>query len=56
MTEHLQSYGGIDVQYAVIANCETLELLTKRIPSAVALIAAKVGSTRLIDNLILQFR
>ena len=56
MTEHLQSFGGIDVQYAVIANCETLEILTKRTPSAVALIAAEVGTTRLIDNMILQFR
>ena len=56
MTEHLQSFGGIDVQYAVIANCDTLEVFTDRTPTAVALIAAKVGSTRLIYNLILQFR
>ena len=33
-----------------------MELLNDRADSAVALIAAKVGTTRLIDNLILQFR
>lgn len=56
MTDHLNSVGGIDVQYAVIADCGTLELLTERSDSAIALVAAKVGSTRLIDNQILRFR
>ncbi len=56
MADHLNSYGGIDLQYAVIADCRTLDLLQQRQDSAVALIAAKVGTTRLIDNEILQFR
>mgnify|MGYP002631421479 CR=1 FL=1 len=56
MTRHLNSVGGIDVQYAVIANSFTLECLSERSESAVALIAAKVGSTRLVDNEILRFR
>jgi pantoate--beta-alanine ligase len=59
MQEHLNSVGGIEVQYAVIADSVTLQLLAERpdFPvSAVALIAAKVGSTRLIDNQILRFR
>ena len=56
MTDHLKSVGGLETQYAVIADSVTLELLTDRSNSAVALIAAKVGSTRLIDNQILRFR
>ena len=56
MADHLKSVGGIDVQYAVIADAERLELLSERSDSAVALLAVKVGSTRLIDNQILRFR
>jgi pantoate--beta-alanine ligase len=56
MAAQLQAAGGIDLQYAVIADCRTLEILQDRPESAVALIAAKVGTTRLIDNQILQFR
>lgn len=56
MTDHLNSVGGIDVQYAVIVDSATLRPLTERSDAAVALIAAKVGSTRLIDNQILRFR
>ncbi|MCA9063711.1 MAG: pantoate--beta-alanine ligase, partial [Planctomycetaceae bacterium] len=56
MRQHLESTGAFEVQYAIVADCETLQLLTERQPSAVALIAAKLGTTRLIDNQILQFR
>ena len=56
MTNHLKSVNGIDVQYAVIADSATLECLAERSDFAVALVAAKVGSTRLIDNQILRFR
>ena len=56
MQEHLNSVGGIDVQYAVVADSMTLRPLAERSDSAVALIAAKVGQTRLIDNKILRFR
>lgn len=55
MIDVLRSVEGIDLQYAVIANGRTLELLTERSEPAVALIAAKVGTTRLIDNEILHF-
>jgi pantoate--beta-alanine ligase len=55
MIDVLRSVEGIDLQYAVIANGRTLELLTERTEPAVALIAAKVGTTRLIDNEILHF-
>lgn len=56
MTAQLQAAGGIDLQYAVIADLHTLEIPKERPESAVALIAARVGTTRLIDNQILQFR
>jgi len=56
MAAQLQAAGGIDLQYAVIADGNTLEIPQERPESAVALIAAKVGTTRLIDNQILQFR
>jgi len=56
MADHLNSAGGIDLQYAVIADVQTLDVVTERPQTAVALIAAKVGTTRLIDNEILQFR
>ncbi|MCL2648857.1 MAG: pantoate--beta-alanine ligase [Phycisphaerales bacterium] len=49
---------GLAVQYAVIAHSETLVPWTNAIapslpPSAVALVAAKLGATRLIDNMLL---
>lgn len=46
--------GGLDsIDYAVIADGKTLESIDKVSPGAVALIAAHVGTTRLIDNMIL---
>ncbi|MCP4786097.1 MAG: pantoate--beta-alanine ligase [Fuerstiella sp.] len=47
---------GVDLDYAVVVDCKTLELLTGRPECAVALIAARLGKTRLIDNQILRFR
>ncbi|HIF01055.1 MAG TPA: pantoate--beta-alanine ligase [Planctomycetes bacterium] len=47
---------GVDPDYAVVVDCETLEPLPQRPERAVALIAARVGKTRLIDNQILRFR
>ncbi|MCL4110321.1 UNVERIFIED_CONTAM: hypothetical protein GTU68_006598 [Idotea baltica] len=56
------SVDGLELDYAVVVDSETLQpisnqdaLVANRSP-AVALIAAKVGATRLIDNQILGFR
>lgn len=56
MVAHLESIAGIELQYAVIADPQTLEPLQDRAGQGVALIAARVGTTRLIDNEVLQFR
>lgn len=50
MRSHLESQPGVQVDYAVIADADTLERLSTPRPKMVALIAARVGSTRLIDN------
>lgn len=55
MQGHLESAGGIQVQYVVLADTWSLEPLTARtVPQAVGLIAARVGTTRLIDNLVIS--
>ena len=57
MNQQLRLRGNVEVSYAIIADRVTLEPLQERpAGDAVALIAARVGSTRLIDNQILQFR
>lgn len=53
MREVLTSAGITDIDYAVVAHPETLAPLDAIGGPAVALIAAKVGTTRLIDNEIL---
>lgn len=50
MRAHLESQPGVKVDYAVIADADTLEVLWEPRPKMVALIAARVGATRLIDN------
>lgn len=47
----LQEREGLQLEYATIADPETLEELSDYQPRMVALIAARVGSTRLIDNM-----
>lgn len=41
---------GVEPDYAVLRHPDTLEELTEALPQMVALIAARVGTTRLIDN------
>lgn len=54
MQEHLLQRGGVVVDYATIVHPETLKELTSPLPEMVALIAARVGQTRLIDNVVIR--
>ena len=51
----IASTNGVVVDYAVIVAANTLDLLSVPAAEMVALVAAKVGTTRLIDNLVLRF-
>ncbi|MBS0201728.1 MAG: pantoate--beta-alanine ligase [Planctomycetes bacterium] len=54
MRRELESTPGVKIDYAVIVHHESLAELTAAEPTMVALVAATVGSTRLIDNWILR--
>lgn len=51
MQRRLQSTPGVELDYAVIADPETLKELVRPQADMVALVAARVGNTRLIDNM-----
>ena len=53
MRQALIGSGVESIDYAVVCDPETLEVLDEIRRPCVALIAAKVGSTRLIDNLVI---
>ncbi len=55
MTSRLQDAVGVELDYAVVADPDTLEPAKDQAEKAVALLAARVGRTRLIDNRILTF-
>jgi pantothenate synthetase len=54
LERRLRSTSGVDVDYAVVVDPETLVELSSPQPRMVALLAARVGSTRLIDNAVLH--
>lgn len=54
MRQELEKTPGVQLDYAVIVHHESLENLSSAEPTMVALIAARVGATRLIDNQILR--
>ncbi len=55
MRKSLMDAGVTRIEYAVVADAESLEIQDNLVaPPAVLLIAAYVGSTRLIDNLLLE--
>jgi pantoate--beta-alanine ligase len=54
LLQELQSAPGIALDYAAIVHPETLEPLTDPTDGALIAVAAWVGNTRLIDNLVLQ--
>ncbi len=55
MRSQVETTPGAKLDYAVIVHPETLSALTAVEPIMVALIAARFGTTRLIDNLVLRF-
>ena len=55
MRSLIEATPGAVLDYAVIAHPETLSELTVAEPEMIALIAARFGTTRLIDNAILRF-
>jgi len=56
MLDHLAQFPEAKLDYAVIADANTLTEVEHAAPEMVALIAAKVGSTRLIDNMLISRR
>lgn len=56
MQQQIRGIEGVDLDYAKLVHPQTLLPSESGCDSAVALVAAKLGQTRLIDNHILQFR
>lgn len=54
MLDHLAQFPDVKLDYAVIADANTLSEVDDAVSQMVALIAAKVGSTRLIDNMLIS--
>ncbi|HID21168.1 MAG TPA: pantoate--beta-alanine ligase, partial [Planctomycetaceae bacterium] len=54
MRDQMESQPNVRVDYATICHPETLEELEEPLPRMVALVAARVNETRLIDNLLLE--
>ena len=54
LCEQMAATTGISVDYGVIVDARTLSELTEAVPEMVALVAARVGTTRLIDNRVLR--
>lgn len=52
--ETLSATPGLELDYAVVADPDTLEPLAEVQSDMVALVAAKVGTTRLIDNVLIH--
>lgn len=54
MLDHLAQFPDVKLDYAVIADANTLTAVEHTVPDMIALIAVKVGSTRLIDNMLIS--
>jgi pantoate--beta-alanine ligase len=54
MLAELASHPDVDPDYAVIADADTLETLARPRSRMIALVAARLGGTRLIDNLLIE--
>ena len=49
LQQAIEATNGVELDYAVVVDCDTLKP-AMRIENSVALVAARVGTTRLIDN------
>ena len=56
MRRLIESEDGVELDYSVVVDRETLDPVPDDTTSAVAVLAARLGKTRLIDNQILRFR
>ncbi len=54
MRAEMEQTPGVSVDYATVADPDSLTELAEPAPSMVALVAARVGSTRLIDNMVIH--
>ncbi len=54
LCERMSATTGVIVDYGVIVDAGTLSELTEAVPEMVALVAVRVGTTRLIDNRVLR--
>ncbi|WP_397570979.1 pantoate--beta-alanine ligase [Schlesneria sp. T3-172] len=54
LIEQLSASSGVELDYGVIVDADTLAPLTSVASEMVALVAARVGTTRLIDNMLLK--
>ena len=54
MTDLIQKQPLADIEYVSIADAETLDELDTVNPPALVSLAIKIGSTRLIDNIVLH--
>jgi len=55
MVSRLQAADGVEPDYAVVVDPETLQPALEKSSTAVALLAVRIGRTRLIDNRVLIF-
>jgi len=54
MLKILSQTARVSVEYATLIHPETLEEVSEVLPKLVAVVAARVGTTRLIDNLVIE--
>lgn len=54
MVQHMQQLPSVALDYATVADAQTLAEVDQQAGPLVALIAARVGTTRLIDNMLIE--
>jgi pantoate--beta-alanine ligase len=54
VTQHLESCGITDIEYVELLNAEDLTAVDRATGKVIVAVAARIGSTRLIDNVVLR--